>query len=185
MAVTRWRVAYDLSPREWSGRNAESIRKEYERIYQILSQIATDLESLTVEVEADAGGDVQGPDSSVDGEIALFDGITGKRIKAATGTGVVSATDGVYSVSTLTALLDALLGSAQGTIAYRGAASWAGLAPGTSGRFLQTQGAGANPAWADGGSGGGAVYTPLTDGDETQPELVFDSNGDCIMVELP
>lgn len=47
--------------------------------------------------------------------------------------------------------LDDLAGlvTAQGNILYRGATSWAVLAPGTSGQLLQTQGAGANPIWAD------------------------------------
>lgn len=38
----------------------------------------------------------------------------------------------------------------QGTVLFRGAAGWQALAPGTAGQFLQTNGAGANPAWADG-----------------------------------
>lgn len=46
-------------------------------------------------------GDVVGPASSVASELALFDGITGKLIKAATGTGVVKATSGVYSTGTV------------------------------------------------------------------------------------
>lgn len=45
------------------------------------------------------------------------------------------------------ALLDGI-STTQGTILYRGAASWAALAPGTSGHFLKTNGAGADPAWA-------------------------------------
>lgn len=45
-----------------------------------------------------AGTDVvAGPSSSVDGEIALFSGTTGKTIKRATGSGLVRATAGVYS----------------------------------------------------------------------------------------
>lgn len=40
-----------------------------------------------------------GQASSVDGEVALFSGTTGKVIKRATGTGVVHATSGVYSAS--------------------------------------------------------------------------------------
>jgi hypothetical protein len=46
-------------------------------------------------------GDVVGPASSVASEIVLFDGTTGKLIKAATGTGLVKATSGVYSAATL------------------------------------------------------------------------------------
>jgi hypothetical protein len=41
------------------------------------------------------------------------------------------------------------LSTAQGAVIYRGAANWTVLAPGTSGQFLKTLGAGANPAWAD------------------------------------
>jgi len=49
---------------------------------------------------------------------------------------------------TLSAIIDACIGSVQGDILYRGAATWSVLAPGTSGFFLQTQGAAANPQWA-------------------------------------
>lgn len=45
-------------------------------------------------------GDVTGDTSSVDGEIVLFNSVTGKVIKRATGTGVVIATSGVYSTKT-------------------------------------------------------------------------------------
>lgn len=50
-----------------------------------------------------ASGDVSGPAASVDNEITLFSGTTGKIIKRATGTGVVFSTSGVFSVATLTA----------------------------------------------------------------------------------
>lgn len=39
---------------------------------------------------------VTGPASSIDSEIVLFDGATGKLVKRATGTGIVKATSGVY-----------------------------------------------------------------------------------------
>lgn len=45
------------------------------------------------------------------------------------------------------------IGTTQGTILYRNATIWTTLAPGTSGQFLKTNGAAANPAWADGNSG--------------------------------
>jgi hypothetical protein len=46
--------------------------------------------------------------------------------------------------------LDWTAGSAPafGDVLYRGASSWARLAPGTSGQILQTQGIGASPQWA-------------------------------------
>lgn len=42
---------------------------------------------------------------------------------------------------------------AQGDIAYFNGTAWVPLTPGVSGQFLQTLGPGANPLWADGGSG--------------------------------
>lgn len=48
--------------------------------------------------------------------------------------------------NTVTAMLDAEMGAAQGTIAFRGATDWQGLAPST-GSILQSNGAGANPSW--------------------------------------
>jgi hypothetical protein len=67
---------------------------------------------------------------------------TANRVLADNGSGADP------SFKTLTALLDAVFGSAQGDVLYRGASLWAALAPGTSGNFLQTQGASANPQWA-------------------------------------
>lgn len=55
--------------------------------------------------------------------------------------------------STITALLDSLFSSSRGAILYRGSSAWAALAPGTSGYFLKTNGAGADPAWAAVSSG--------------------------------
>ena len=49
---------------------------------------------------------------------------------------------------TLSDVLDFIGSAAQGDILYRGASTWARLAAGTSGQFLQTQGASANPQWA-------------------------------------
>lgn len=49
--------------------------------------------------------------------------------------------------SSLSSVLDSI-SNVQGTILYRGATTWAGLAPGTSGWYLQTQGTAANPQWA-------------------------------------
>jgi hypothetical protein len=59
-----------------------------------------------------------------------------------------SASAGDTEEVTLTQLLDWIGSAAQGDILYRGSSSWARLAAGTNGQFLQTQGAGANPQWA-------------------------------------
>lgn len=48
---------------------------------------------------------------------------------------------------TLTALLDQVGSAAQGDILYRNGTTWVRLPAGTAGQFLQTAGAGANPAW--------------------------------------
>lgn len=63
--------------------------------------------------------------------------------------------------NSLTSLLDSNFSSAQGSILYRGSSGWASLAPGTSGQFLKTQGASANPVWAT--ATGGASYVPGVD----------------------
>lgn len=60
----------------------------------------------------------------------------------------VMTSDGTNFLSTtLTALIDAAFGSAQGDILYRNATVWTVLAPGTAGYLLQTGGAAANPSW--------------------------------------
>lgn len=67
---------------------------------------------------------------------------------------------GVVEEVTLSQLLDFIGSAAQGDILYRGASSWARLAAGTSGQFLQTLGAGANPQWSTpAGSGDASTNT--------------------------
>ncbi len=56
-------------------------------------------DQLIARVFASGTGTVSGPGTSVANEIVLFDGTTGALLKRATGTGVVHATAGVYSVS--------------------------------------------------------------------------------------
>lgn len=58
---------------------------------------------------------------------------------------------------TLSETLDLIGSAAQGDILYRGSSGWARLPAGTSGYFLKTLGAGANPAWDSAGGGGGAM----------------------------
>lgn len=63
----------------------------------------------------------------------------------------------------LSAQLDSL-SNVQGSVLYRGAASWQGLLPGTSGQVFTTQGAGADPSWVDGGGSGWYFNPPLLSG---------------------
>jgi hypothetical protein len=61
----------------------------------------------------------------------------------------------------LSAILDGVLGSTQGSVLYRGSTGWAALGPGTAGQSLTTQGAGANPSWAAPSGGGGvSILSP-------------------------
>ena len=61
----------------------------------------------------------------------------------------------------LSAALDSSAGATQGSILYRNATGWTQLGPGTTGQVLQTQGAGANPAWAS-AAGSGTVTSVAT-----------------------
>jgi hypothetical protein len=56
---------------------------------------------LVLAAKGDTGsGDVEGPASSIDSELALFDSTTGKLIKRASLTGLVKSTSGVASAAT-------------------------------------------------------------------------------------
>lgn len=59
-----------------------------------------------------------------------------------------SAGAGIWEESTISDILDFVGSTAQGDVIYRGATTWTRLAAGTSGMFLKTLGAGANPEWA-------------------------------------
>lgn len=88
---------------------------------------------------------------------ANLENVTGPVVMART-----TASAGAISAHTLSQLLDFIGSAAQGDMLYRGAASWARLPAGTSGRFLQTLGAGADPAWASAAIGGGSMYSGTT-----------------------
>jgi len=101
-------------------------------------------------------GDVTGPNTAKDGDIAVFDG-DGKHIK-----------DGGKKISNL---IPAPLEARQGDILIRTASGWDRLPAGTSGEFLQTQGANKNPVWAESGD----VFGPEIAEDERI--AVFDNDG--------
>lgn len=61
---------------------------------------------------------------------------------------VLASNGTTVAYETLTSLIDSAFGSAQGSVLYRGAGSWAALGPGTSGQVLTSQGAGADPVWS-------------------------------------
>jgi len=73
-------------------------------------------------------------------------------------TGTLPKANGGLGATTVGSALDTEFSSTQGSVLYRGALGWAALSPGTSGQFLKTQGAAANPAW-DSIPGGGDMLS--------------------------
>lgn len=65
----------------------------------------------------------------------------------------ISGSTGALSLHTLSAILDAILGSTRGEIPYRGASAWSGLSPGKAGYTLQLSSA-LDPTWVNVASGG-------------------------------
>ena len=75
------------------------------------------------------------------------------------GTEIVPIVQGGTTKRTTTAAIAAqttpdldTISSTQGAVMYRAATAWAGLSPGTSGYFLTTNGAAADPTWTQGGT---------------------------------
>ncbi len=85
-----------------------------------------------------------------------------------TSNGAAAPTFQASSISS--AALDTAFGGVRGSVLYRGAAAWTALAPGVSGQFLKTNGAGADPAWAtatiplSGGAIGSYAFSAATTG---------------------
>ena len=102
---------------------------------------------------------------TLSGDAALVDGVMTIAANAVTNAKLAqiatqrlrgrntAATGNVEDITVSTAL-DWIGGTAQGSVLYRDAAGWALLAPGTSGQFLKTQGAAANPLWGPVPGGG-------------------------------
>ncbi|WP_426608651.1 hypothetical protein [Bradyrhizobium sp. McL0616] len=63
----------------------------------------------------------------------------------------ISGAPGPAADNTISAVLDKLFGTTQGTVIYRGTntAGWSALPPGPAGQFLSTNGPNANPSWAN------------------------------------
>lgn len=101
----------------------------------------------------------------------LGDYLAAHMFSAAAGSGIGLTPDGNLANSpAITAKVQEILdqiSAVRGTVLYRGAAGWAGLAPGAAGQFLKTNGAGADPAWAAAGGGGGSSPYPMTVPDNT------------------
>lgn len=119
-------------------------------ISAFIATLLDDADAATARATLDAFQDV----FTTRGDL-LRGGVDGAEERLALGANnSILASDGTDATyRTLTALMDAVLGSTQGQVLYRDAAAWAALAVGTAGQFLQSQGAGANPQWATSSSG--------------------------------
>jgi hypothetical protein len=85
-------------PRKAAPETFQVIEELFERLKIKVNQLIAAANAEDTAIIASIGAFVVGPAVSVDGQIMLFDGITGKLAKAATGSGPVHATAGVYSV---------------------------------------------------------------------------------------
>lgn len=119
------------------------------------------------------GGDLGTPSSGTltnCSELPLSTGVSGRlglgNFAEASATARILARitsgAGSFEEATLTQILDLLGSVAQGDVLYRGAAAWSRLAAGTSGHYLKTNGAGANPEWAAVAAALGGTYVCRT-----------------------
>ncbi len=81
----------------------------------------------------------------LDAELTAIAGLTSaaESVPYFTGSGTAS----LATFTVLTQLLLDKIGTTQGSLLYHNGTDWVALAPGTNGRLLTTQGAGANPTW--------------------------------------
>lgn len=95
--------------------------------------------------------------SAASAEILIYDGANSWDNKAVSGDATISAA-GALAVADLT-----ISGEVQGNILYYNGTNWVRLAVGTSGYYLETKGAAANPVWsavtATTANGLGSPYT--------------------------
>lgn len=117
----------------------------------------------------------------VNGAVALLSGtntgdqtnILGNSATVTTNANLTGPITSVGNATTITAnsvngTHIALGSDAQGDIMYYNGTDWVRLGPGTSGQYLKTLGAAANPAW-DSPSGSGDVLGPATNSDSFVP----------------
>jgi hypothetical protein len=105
-------------------------------------------------------GDVTGSGTGSFAATIANDAVTNAKLANMTASTIkarITASTGDPEDATLTQVLDLVGSAAQGDILYRDASTWTRLGAGTSGQYLQTQGAAANPQWATVSGGGSAA----------------------------
>ncbi len=215
--MPRYRAANKL-PREASPRAFETIEKEFERLYRLLSGITTEVETLadltpTGFAPDDAEYVVGAPDGALpqarvatNSTLVEWDlttpNVAAVRLAAVAALSVLAnATNGSAAPTAIAAaaantvfkrnganalefakvVLADLESRSESTLLGRGQGAGAGVPQEiTIGSGLALTG---TVLSATGGAGG--YYEPLTDGDTTQPELIFSAGGDVIMVFIP
>lgn len=77
----------------------------------------------------------------------------------------ISGSTGAPSDNSVTAILDSVFSSTQGSILYRAASAWLALPPGVSGSVFTSGSTGANPYWGASSGGGSGTFSEyrLTD----------------------
>jgi hypothetical protein len=131
-----------------------------EQAVQNLNNIAQILGRMTTNAEQSITGTYQ-PLNTVLTSIAVLSGsLVSQDVMIATGSTsvghlakgsdgtILSVAAGNLSYQGLSTLINNEFGTTQGDIIYRSATAWDNLAAGVSGKFLKTQGAGADPIWA-------------------------------------
>lgn len=126
----------------------------------------------TIATQASSNVTITGGAISGITDLPVADGGTGASTaaNARTNLGLVIGTN----VQAYNALLADIAGItfAQGDVLYYNGTNLVHLAPGTSGQFLKTQGAGANPVWATASAGStGDIQTFTSSGTWTKPAL--------------
>lgn len=118
------------------------------------------------------------PNTPINNLIVQNAGVAQTGLLMGNGTSPVSAA----IAANVSAALD-LIGGTQGNVLYRSATGWTVLAPGTSGQFLRTAGAGADPIWAT-VSATGDVVGPASSVDDriatfslTSGKIIKDASG--------
>jgi len=150
-------------------------------LYQLLKELLDNTKELNNSVTTinnaigpSGGNFVNGPGVSIDDQIVLFDGVTGKLIKAASGTGVVHVTGGVYSASPVIESDQSLSNVTTNNVSIT-KHGYAPILPNDSNKFFNGVGNYVNI------SGVGADYVVMSDG-ANPPSPVDDGAGNFVYI---